>query len=72
LTEKAGLEGLRPHDLRRHAITKFAESSEASEQTVVAIAEHVSRKMLEHDSHIRQEAKRKTVESLDNVNITSQ
>lgn len=71
LTKEAGLEGLRPHDLRHHAITKLAESSEASEQTVMAIAGHVSREMLEHYSHIRQQAKRKAVESLDN-GITSQ
>jgi integrase len=72
LTEEAGLGGLRPHDLRHHAITKLAESSEASEQTIMAIAGHVSREMLEHYSHIRQEAKRRAVESLDNVTITSQ
>jgi hypothetical protein len=34
LTEEAGLGGLRPHDLRHHAITKLAESPEASEQTI--------------------------------------
>ena len=33
LTEQAGLKGLRPHDLRHHAITKLAES-QASEQTI--------------------------------------
>jgi Phage integrase family len=67
-----GLAGLRPHDLRHHAITKLAESSEASEQTIMSIAGHVSREMLEHYSHIRQEAKRRAVESLDNDTITSQ
>ena len=72
LTREAGLDGLRPHDLRHHAITKLAESSDASEQTIMAIAGHVSREMLEHYSHIRQEAKRRAVESLDNVTITSQ
>jgi integrase len=59
MTKEAGLEGLRPHDLRHHAITKLAESSEASEQTIMSIAGHVSREMLEHYSHIRQEAKRR-------------
>jgi|SRR3984957_2605947 hypothetical protein len=72
LTEEAGLGGLRPHDLRHHAITKLAESPEASEQTIMSIAGHVSREMLEHYSHVRQEAKRRAVESLDNVTITSQ
>jgi hypothetical protein len=53
-------------------LTKLAESSEASEQTIMAIAGHVSREMLEHYSHVRQEAKRRAVESLDNDTITSQ
>lgn len=72
LTKEAGLTGLRPHDLRHHAITKLAESPEASEQTLMALAGHVNRAMLEHYSHVRQEAKRRAVESLDNVTITSQ
>jgi integrase len=72
LTKECGLAGLRPHDLRHHAITRLAESSEASEQTIMSIAGHVTREMLEHYSHIRQEAKRRAVESLDNVTITSQ
>jgi len=42
--------------LRHHAITKLAESPEAGEQTIMAIAGHVSREMLEHYSHVRQEA----------------
>ena len=72
LAKEAGLEGLRPHDLRHHAITKLAESVDASEQTIMSIAGHVSREMLTHYSHIRQEAKRKAVAALDNVTITSQ
>jgi len=71
LTEQAGLKGLRPHDLRHHAITKLAES-QASEQTIMAIAGHVSREMLEHYSHIRLEAKRKALSSLDNVTFLAQ
>ena len=72
LTKEAGLDGLRPHDLRHHAITKLAESPDASEQTIMAIAGHVNRAMLEHYSHVRQAAKRRAVDSLDNVTITSQ
>jgi integrase len=72
LVKEAGLDGLRPHDLRHHAIIKFAESPESSEQTIMSIAGHVSREMLEHYSHVRQQAKRKAVESLDNVTITAQ
>jgi integrase len=71
LTREAGLAGLRPHDMRHHAITRLAES-QASEQTIMSLAGHVSREMLEHYSHIRMEAKRRAVESLDNVTITSQ
>lgn len=63
LTAAAGLPGLRFHDLRHHAITELAESQTA-EQTILSIAGHVSRKMLEHYSHIRLEAKRKALDAL--------
>jgi len=63
LTEKAGLKGLRFHDLRHHAITELAESG-VPEQTIMAIAGHVSRRMLDRYSHVRLEAKRAAVEAL--------
>ena len=63
LTRKAGLAGLRFHDMRHHAITELAESG-ASEQTIMAIAGHVSRRMLETYSHIRVDAKRKALDVL--------
>ena len=63
LTAAAGLSGLRFHDLRHHAITELAES-QTSEQTILSIAGHVSRKMLEHYSHVRIEAKRKALDAL--------
>jgi len=63
LREKAGLKGLRFHDLRHHAVTELAESG-ASEQTILAIAGHVSRRMLERYSHIRLEAKRNALQAL--------
>lgn len=63
LTAKAGLPGLRFHDLRHHSITELAESG-ASEQTIKAIAGHVSQRMLERYSHIRLEAKRSALEGL--------
>lgn len=65
LTKKAGLEGLRFHDIRHHAITELAESG-ASDQTIMSIAGHVSRKMLDRYSHIRMEAKRNALEALSN------
>ena len=55
--------GLRFHDLRHLAITKLAES-EASDQTIMALAGHMDRSMLEHYSHIRAAAKRKAVEAI--------
>src|SRR3990172_7539214 len=63
LTREGGLPGLRFHDMRHHAITELAESG-ASEQTIMAIAGHVSRKMLEHYSHIRMEAKRSALDAI--------
>ncbi len=62
-TRAAGLAGLRFHDLRHTAITKLGESL-TSEQTIMAIAGHVSQRMLEHYSHIRMEAKRQAVEAI--------
>jgi integrase len=63
LTKKAGLPGFRFHDLRHCAITSLAESG-ASDSTIMAIAGHVSRRMLERYSHVRMEAKRKALEVL--------
>ncbi len=60
---KNPLAGLRFHDLRHTCITKLAEG-QASEQTIMAIAGHVSRKMLEHYSHIRMEAKRAALDAI--------
>jgi integrase len=60
--KRAGLQ-VRFHDLRHTCITKLAESR-ASEHTVMAIAGHVSRKMLEHYSHIRIEAKRAALDAI--------
>jgi hypothetical protein len=59
---RAGLK-IRFHDLRHTCITKLAESV-TSDQTIMAIAGHVSRKMLEHYSHIRMEAKRIALDAI--------
>ena len=63
LRKAAGLAGLRFHDLRHHAITELAES-EASDQTIMAIAGHVSHRMLAHYSQVRLEAKRRALDAL--------
>ncbi len=60
---KNPLAGLRFHDLRHTCFTKLAEG-QASKQTIMAIAGHVSRKMLEHYSHIRMEAKRAALDAI--------
>ena len=60
---RSPLAGLRFHDLRHTCITKLSEG-QGSEQTIMAIAGHVSRKMLEHYSHIRMEAKRAALDAI--------
>ena len=63
LTTEADLHGFRFHDLRHHAITELSES-QAPDAVIMAIAGHVDRKMLEHYSHVRMEAKRRALEAL--------
>jgi integrase len=63
LTKKAGLAGFRFHDLRHCAITQLAENG-TSDSTIMAIAGHVSRRMLERYSHVRMEAKGTAMEAL--------
>jgi len=64
MTKAAGLAGLRFHDLRHHCITRLGEKG-VPEQTLMAIAGHVSLEMLEHYSHIRMQAKREAVAALE-------
>lgn len=51
------------HDLRHTCITKLAES-QASDMTIMAIAGHVSKKMLERYSHVRMVAKRTALDAI--------
>jgi len=60
---KAANVACRFHDLRHTFISRLAES-QASDSTVMALAGHVSRAMMERYSHIRMEAKRKAVDTL--------
>ncbi len=60
---KSPIKGLRFHDLRHHAITELAES-QTSDSTIMAIAGHVSQKMLAHYSHVRLQAKRSALDAL--------
>jgi hypothetical protein len=52
-------------NLRHCAIKSLAESG-AADLTILAIAGHVSRKMLERYSHVRMEAKRTAMETVAN------
>lgn len=62
LKERTQIE-LRWHDLRHTVGTNLAESG-ATDETIMAIMGHVSRRMLTHYSHIRTEMKRKAMESI--------
>jgi integrase len=53
------------HDLRHTFVSRLAESSSISEQTIRSLAGHVSRQMLEHYSHIRSHAKQAAIRCLE-------
>ena len=67
----AGLPRLRMYDLRHHAITRLLEDEEVSERTVIELAGHVSRAMLERYSHIRMRTKREAVNALAKKGVQS-
>ena len=64
LRTAAGLPGLRFHDLRHTLITELAEMG-VPDHVIESITGHLSRRMLEHYSRIRLEAKRQALEALD-------
>jgi integrase len=64
LRDAAGLQGLRFHDLRHTVITELAEMGVA-DHVLESITGHLSRRMLEHYSHIRIDAKRQALDALD-------
>ena len=66
LRDEAGLHGLRFHDLRHTVITELAEMGVA-DHVLESISGHLSRRMLEHYSHIRIDAKRQALDGLDNL-----
>jgi integrase len=55
--------GFRFHDLRHQSITEMAENG-VPEAAMQSIAGHLSKKMLDHYSHVRLAAKRQAVEGL--------
>jgi Phage integrase family len=64
LRDGAGLHGLRFHDLRHTVITELAEMGVA-DHVLESISGHLSRRVLEHYSHIRIDAKRQALDALD-------
>lgn len=65
LRAAAGLPRLRMYDLRHHVITRLLENEQVSERTVIELAGHVSKKMLERYSHIRMRTKLEGVLALE-------
>jgi integrase len=63
LRDKANLPGLRFHDLRHTIVTELLEAGQP-ELVIEAITGQVSRKMVKHYSHIRQESMRKALEAV--------
>ncbi len=57
------------HDLRHTFISRLAENPNVSEQTIREMAGHVSKEMMQRYSHIRIEAKKDAIASLERQNI---
>jgi integrase len=53
------------HDLRHTFVSRLAENPAVSEQTIMALAGHVSKSMLTRYSHIRQAAKQVAIDALE-------
>jgi integrase len=53
------------HDLRHTLVSMLAENPAVSEQTIMALAGHVSKSMLARYSHIRQAAKQAAIDALE-------
>ena len=64
LRDAAGLPRFRFHDLRHTVITELAELG-VPDHVLESISGHLSRRMLEHYSHIRIDAKRQALDALD-------
>jgi integrase len=66
LTEKAGLKGLRGHDLRHNWITSHAEIG-TPQSVLEAQAGHLSKRMSDHYKHISEKAARKASDALSRI-----
>ncbi|HXM93959.1 MAG TPA: tyrosine-type recombinase/integrase [Candidatus Dormibacteraeota bacterium] len=65
IASKAAGVRYRPHDMRHTFISRLAENPNVSEQTIKALAGHVSRQMIERYSHIRSQAKQAAIQTLE-------
>src|SRR5215469_8390014 len=69
LSQEQNASWYRTHDMRHTFIARLAENPNVSEQTIRALAVHVSRQMLERYSHIRSEAKQAAIQALEHPSI---
>lgn len=53
------------HDLRHTFVSRLAENPNVSEQTIREMAGHVSKEMMQRYSHIRIEAKKEAIGSME-------
>jgi integrase len=58
------------HDLRHTFISRLAENPNVSEETIRALAGHVSKQMLQRYSHIRLHAKQAAIAALQDITET--
>jgi integrase len=52
------------HDIRHTFVSHLAENPAVSDQTIMALAGHVSKQMPEHYSHIRTQAKQDAIAAM--------
>jgi integrase len=64
----AGLK-YRWHDLRHSFVSRLASNPTISESTLKALSGHVSKRMLEHYSHVHQGAKQAAIQSLETADF---
>ena len=64
MLKAAGIEKLRPYDLRHTAITRLCENPNNAEEVVESIAGHITHDMKKRYSHVRVEARRAALAGL--------
>lgn len=69
LCRKTAKVDCRLHDLRHTFVSRLAENQN-TDQTIMALSGHLSRKMMERYSHVRNEAKRRAVDGINSTQST--